>query len=94
MGDDDDMLGKVSRAEWKAAYAPDVIEIFSDRIVMFSDGKNVRLAFGRKGAPTSADLSEREVAKYSIGVTIGLNALLPLIDELTAWKQRLQSTKV
>lgn len=88
MSDDDEMLGKVSRAEWKAAYADDMLEIFSDRVALFSDGDNVRFAFGRKGAPNTPDLLSRDLAKYRVGVTIGLNALLPMIDELIEWKRQ------
>lgn len=85
---DDEMLGKVSRTEWQAAYADDVQEVFSDRVVVYSGGNHVRFAFGRKGAPTSPDLLQRETAKFHVGVTVGLNALLPLIDDLVEWKRR------
>ncbi|MCX5569635.1 hypothetical protein [Kaistia nematophila] len=83
----DEMLGKVSKAEWQAAYADDVKEVFSDRVVVYSDGNHVRFAFGRKGAPTSPDLLQRETAKFHVGVTVGLNALLPLIDDLVEWRR-------
>lgn len=85
---DDAMLGKVSKTEWQAAYAEHVQEVFSDRVVVYSDGNHVRFAFGRKGAPTSPDLLQRETAKFHVGVTVGLNALLPLIDDLVEWKRR------
>ncbi|WEK50348.1 MAG: hypothetical protein P0Y66_22345 [Candidatus Kaistia colombiensis] len=88
---DNEMLGRVSRAEWKAVYADDMLEIFSDRVTMFSDGHHVRFAFGRKGAPNSSDLLSRDLAKYRVGVTIGLNALLPMIDELVEWKRQYEA---
>lgn len=80
MSDDDKLYG-ISRADWAAAFRPDLPVHYADRFVAVSDGRTIRLVFGASGAPIDEN-GGRGTPMFSASIALDPSAALELREFL------------